>query len=387
MSQFQKNDPAPDAIAASNLSSPSSDRGVLLSACELFVSRDRHDPAEKRVFQELALNLLPKASLADRRRVSSILSRHGDAPLALVDALARDEDPLTAYSALRFASNLPMTTLLETIERGPDSLRQAIAERPVLTEQIVEDICRFGGENVVQRLLARPGISRFIKKAKPDLKPGEDVAPYVENITRETKKSPEALMRDFFNLDLKLRNKAVAAAEMTALVGHTNGQLPLGDELVRDDDLVELVVKAARSETPQNAVKLLAQSVRLPDTTADLISSEDNGDTLAVILRATGFSEEEATTVIIRTLGHRRGLLQIRPVFSLFNNISLNAARVLLDQWSEDAPQQAVPAAAAGHQPFHSDAARRHEPASATPAADPAQVQKPFGRRVGFKAS
>ena len=194
-------------------------------------------------------------------------------------------------------------------------------------------------------------------------------------------------MRDFFNLDLKLRNKAVAAAEMTALVSHTNGQLSLGDDDTRNDELIERVVKTARSETPQQAIKLLAQTLHLPDTTAELISNEDNGDTLAVIMRAVGFTEEEATTVIIRTLGHRCGLLQIRPVFSLFNNISLNAARVLLDQWSEETQQQASPTASVGHQPLHSEVARRPQTATTSPAVEPVQAQKPFGRRVGFTAS
>lgn len=375
------------ATNASNISAPETDRGVLLSACELFVSRTHHAPEDTRVFTELALNLLPKTKLSDRRRISSLLARHKQSPLPLLEMLALDADPLTAYSVLRFADDISMKILEEIIVRGPDSLRQAIGERPVLTVEIVEGICRHGGENVVQRLLARPGISRFIKKPKPVVKPGDDGKVYVENITRETKQTPDKLMTDFFSLDKKLRGKAIAAAEMSAIVGQTNGDLASVPSVPRDEDLVEIILTTVLSENPFNAVKVLGQTMQLAPETITQIIDEDNGDSLAIVLISQGFTEEEATTIIIRTLGQRRGLLQLRPVFTLFRNISLSASQILVGHWSVERKKPAAQPAK-GHQPIHTDAEKKIS-LSETPAATEAAsaAQKPFGRRAGFTGS
>ncbi|TYC56472.1 DUF2336 domain-containing protein [Rhodobacterales bacterium] len=337
----------------------SSSGNVLLAATELFAAHSRHDVEEKKIFLELARNLLPSAPVADRRRISSLLSSHPEVPDDLLEQLADDEDPLTAYPALRYSPRLSVDLLLRKVKYGPDSLRKGIANRPSLRESLIDALCTFAGADVIRILLERSDI-RLTSAHQARLSHRSDI---VANLGLELAGrdalNPDGLMGQFLHLPDQLRAEAIAAAEMTSLVRQAQspavatGKHPSAAELRFIDGLIQEALRQNRV----GFAELLSQGLGLPHPTCDLLLQEDQGHGLIVALKAVGLYGHETTTVLIRLFGEKIQLAGIRDLLRLHRTLSRGAAGVLVGQWILH-DQGAQPAASPRHQPQYEEAGR-----------------------------
>ncbi|MEM9633061.1 MAG: DUF2336 domain-containing protein [Pseudomonadota bacterium] len=338
MRQSQRfNQSRPPSAASSNSSKGTpTEANVLLAATELFAGRDRHDVEDKKIFLELARNLLSSTPAADRRRIASLLVVHPEMPDELLEALAADEDVMTAYPALRYSPRLSVDLLLQVAQSGPDTLRKAVANRPSLRESIVSALCDHAGADVVRILLDRDDILLTRTQQAKLSRRSDIVATLGLELAGQDALNPDGLMGQFIHLPQQLKAKAIAAAEMTNLVkqAQTPGELSVtrmdGAQLRLQDAIVE---QALRQNRPRFA-DLLGQGLGLSQATCDLLLQPDQTEGLTIALKALGLSADHATTILIRLFGSHLPLLELRDLLRLHRTLSTGAAEVLVGQWT-----------------------------------------------------
>jgi len=359
------NQTARTSVSSQKPSSP--DRGVLLAATELFAGRILHDIEEKKIFLELARNLLPATAQKDRRRISSLLASHPEMPDDLLEQLASDEDELTAYPALRYGPRLSVDLLLRTVKSGPDSLRKAIANRPSLRESVIAALCDHAGANVIRILLDRDDI-RLSRAHQEKLSRRADiVAALGLELAGQDALSPDGLMGQYLHLPAPLKAKAIAAAEMTGLV--MQAQTPGGTTSHRPDTaglrLQDALVTEALAQNRPRFADLLGQGLGLPQPVSDLLLQADQNDGLTIALRALGMPAAETATVLIRLFGKDMPLTHLRSLLRLHRTLSIGAAKVLIGQWllQENGTKPSLPR----HAPQYQERAGREEPVRKSP--------------------
>jgi hypothetical protein len=353
--------PVPNSVSpGKSTSSNGDDRGVLLAASELFAGRIRHDVEEKRIFLELASNFLPKTSLPDRRRISSLLAAHPEIPDDLLFQLASDEDELTAYPALRYSPRLSVDLLLQVAEAGPDSLRKAVANRPSLRESVITKLCEHAGASVIRILLDREDVTLTpAHQAKLSCR-SDIVATLGLELAGQDALNPDGLMGQFLHLPAPLKSKAIAAAEMTSLVKQAQNPGSFGER--RADTarlkLRDALVSEALVQHRSRFADLLGQGLGLPQATCDLLMHDDQAEGLTVALKALGMPASAVTTVMIRMLGENLSLERLRGLLRLYRTLSQGAAEVLVGQWILH--DQGTQPAAVRHSSQYQESARRN---------------------------
>lgn len=338
----------------SNLRPPRKDSSILLAACSLFAGRARHDAEERHVFAELARNLLPNTPTNDRRRIASLLARHPDCPPDLLAALADDEDSLTAYPILQHVPNLPQEIILRQIERGPDSVRKAIAERPDLGKIHMDALCRLAGDEVVRSLLARGDVkvdarSSALLLARRSLAKGLR-ADMLGALTL----TPDILMRNFPYLSADLQQEAIAAAELENIVNRTAGLPPAATKCTAPSTGLENLAQFSMSADRTAVADTLKDAFGWSQDTIRHIVSQDHGAALAVALKALGADVPAATTVMMRLAGERLNLTAIRRALNVYQSVSFGAAAAIAGSWATAEPA-ASEMASPDHDPVYAE--------------------------------
>jgi len=332
--RFNQSPPSSSSPQASTGSRPPK-RSVLLAAAELFTGRDRHDIEEKKIFFELARNLLPLTETGDRRRVAGLLASHPETPDDLLEQLASDEDPLTAYPVLRYSPRLSVDLLVHAAESGPETLRKAVGNRPSLSESVIRALCEHAGENVIRSLLERDDI-HLTRSHKARLsRRGSIVAKLGQELAERDAINTECLMSQFLHLPAPLKAEAVAEAEMASLVRQV--QRP-GQSSDRRRDALRLrltggLVRQALAQNKPRFTELLGQALGLPQAVCDLLLRDDQADGLVVALKALGLRSTETTSILVRLFGDRMPLGDIRALRRFHRNLSEGAAEMLVSQW------------------------------------------------------
>lgn len=343
-----------------NTQASGTDGGVLLAASELFAGRTRHDIEEKEIFLELARNFMPSTSLADRRRIATLLAGHPEIPDDLLEHLASDDDDLTAYPALRYSPRLSVDLLLRTARTGPDSLRKAIANRPSLRDSVISALCEHAGAAVIRILLDRDDIILTAShQAKLSCR-SDIVATLGLELAGQDALNPDGLMGQFLHLPAPLKAKAIAAAEMTSLVKQAQApaSTPAKTSTASRLKLRDALLQEALHQNRARFADLLSQGIGLPRATCDLLLKQDQMEGLTIVLKALGFPAASLTTVLIRLAGDDLSLERLRTFLRLYRTLSAGAAEVLVGQWilhDQGNPEKSI----ADHAPHYQESARR----------------------------
>ncbi|MCV0427424.1 MAG: DUF2336 domain-containing protein [Roseibium sp.] len=337
---------------------------MLLSATELYAGRPRHDVEDKKIFLELAQNLLPSTPVSDRRRIANLLASHPEMPDDFLENLATDDDHLTAYPALRYSPRLPVDLLVSTAVSGPDTLRKAVANRPSLRESVISALCEHAGADVVRILLDRNDILLTSTQQAKLSRRSDIVAALGLELAGQDALNPDGLMGQFLHLPPQLKNKAVAAAELTSLV--KQAQVPAGQQAKYTDTahlrLQDAIYNEALNQNRIRFSDLLGRGLGLSQATCDMMLQEDQAEGLTVALKALGFGLRHTTTVLVRLLGTRVSLQEIRAVLRLYRTLSTGAAEVLVGQWILQ--DQQTLAKTPQHQPQYQEVRQQKETAT-----------------------
>ncbi len=311
------------------------DGGILHSAAELFSGRKGHSPEEKKVFLELAKNLLLTTSLRDRRQIANMLATHPDTPDELLEVLAIDEDPLTAYPVLRNSPHLSVDLLAEVVKTGPETARKAIAGRNKLTATVLTSLCDHGEADTIRLLLDREDLTLDHHFNERLSRRSDLIADLGQEMSSRQALSSEGLMAQFLYLPRSLRAKAIASAETMGLI--KQAQIPEAAKIPALDTarlrLHGALLKAARLKKRTRFADSLGQGLSLPSSVSDMVIQEEQGEALVVALKALGMDRANTATVLICFLGERMPIQDIRELLFLHRNLSSSAAETLVDSW------------------------------------------------------
>lgn len=361
-------------------SSPAARDGLLLSAVELFVSIEKHDRKEISVFQELSENLLPSTSDRDRRRIACLLVRHPDTPDNMLARLAGDRDPLTSYPVLRNAHSIPEDILIMQAERGPDSLRRAIADRDKLSESLVRTLAAQGGPDVIRMLMERDDVPLEGQLLAAVESRDEIMAELGGDLAARGVLSADRLMSNFLYLTRELKAEAIACAELASLVEAASKGPGRAPRPVFKAHLLDMLQKSAMTGSAGQFVADLSFTLGLPEATAARMLSEDGGEALAIAFKALGFNEDRTASLLIRLIGETHSLDEIRRLVQIASTISDGAARLMVRRWVAS-ETLGLPADASA--PVYQEAKRKAPVQTAAPAGEP--VSEGAGTMADFR--
>jgi len=127
------------------------------------------------LFDGVLIDLVPHTEIAARADLAERLSVLGNAPRALVDQLAREDEILIAGPLLRRSSVVEEDALVEIARFKGQGHLLAMSERPKLSPDLTDVIVRRGDREVVRRAagnagaeFSRAGYSALIKRAGQD---------------------------------------------------------------------------------------------------------------------------------------------------------------------------------------------------------------------------
>ena len=340
--------------------------GVLLAATELYVARDRHDAAERRIFSELFRQLLPDTPTDHRRMIATLLSGYEHTPADCLSQLAADADAGVAARALSSSGQLAETDLLAGAARGDETVRRAIAGRSGMPARVAEVLLRHADAETLKVLIARPDCplddeALAILADRPQVLAA--LAP--ELASRRALPAP-LLFALFLDLDPAGRMEAIAAAEARAppRAALTPSPRPMAEaralgELARKGDprvlnaafkpaVLKSLVDAALSGGVAVFAAHLAYTLALSGDTAARLVDDRGGEALVVALRALGTGDSESGRILVRLLGQSVSLDRLRQLLSLHDRITPRAAMLLVEGLRAGIPTSAARPAASG---------------------------------------
>src|SRR5690348_7133913 len=127
------------------------------------------------LFDEILLDLVPRAELITRAELAERLSLIANAPRVLIGRLARENEILVAGPILRRSPVLDEGALLEIARVKGQSHLLAMSERPKLSPDLTDVIVERGDREVVRRTagnggakFSETGYTELIKRASQD---------------------------------------------------------------------------------------------------------------------------------------------------------------------------------------------------------------------------
>ncbi|MEP2704573.1 MAG: DUF2336 domain-containing protein [Roseibium sp.] len=260
---------------------------------------------------------------------------NSEIPDSLLGQLARDPDDLTAYPALRYSLRLSVDLLVRTARFGPETLRKAIANRPSLHESVLTELCEHGSSNVIQILLDRDDVTMSEKHQNILSRRQDIVATLGLELAGRNALDPEGLLGQFVHLPQALKAKALASAEMTNLIRQAQSpESPKDARLVSAHlKLQDALVQAALAKDTAEFTDTLSQGLGLSTAFCDHLLHQDQGDALTVALKTLGMNTANTTKILIRFLGEKLILREIKGLLRLHRTLSIGAAELLVGQW------------------------------------------------------
>ncbi|MBO0345226.1 DUF2336 domain-containing protein [Roseibium sp. CAU 1637] len=348
---------------------------LLKSATELFAARANHTQHEVTIFRELAMNLLPQTPVEVRRTMAKRLMSHPTAPRDVLLALAGDTDTAVSFPLLRNMDHIPTQILVEQAERGPDSLRRTIAERHELAPDVIDTLMRHSGTGVIEILLLRSDLRLTESQIDTLLKRPDGKSGFGQLMRNRAPLSDSQLMGHFLHLSAPERNQALAAAELLTLTEMARKGLTRPIRPVFKSSVLTILRECAMAPGPELFTAELCYALRLPRPFVQRIISADDGQTLAIGLKAIGFEVEDASRILVRMLGDRMPLSEIKGLLRLYARVSHGAAMTLVDRWiGVEAPDKNL------HRKGIAEAAVEEAMSAATTIAEtrPARVASPY---------
>ncbi|MEP4770934.1 MAG: DUF2336 domain-containing protein [Roseibium sp.] len=228
-----------------------------------------------------------------------------------------------------------MDLLVRTARFGPETLRKAIANRPSLHESVLTELCEHGSSNVIQILLDRDDVTMSEKHQTILSRRQDIVATLGLELAGRNALNPEGLLGQFVHLPQALKAKALASAEMTNLIRQAQSpESPKDTRLVSAHlKLQDSLVQAALAKDTAEFTDTLSQGLGLSTAFCDHLLHKDQGDALTVALKTLGMNTANTTKILIRFLGEKLILREIKDLLRLHRTLSTGAAELLVGQW------------------------------------------------------
>lgn len=336
---------------------------VLLAASELFAATSSHDGSEARIFAELFRQLLPATPDADRLRIAETLAPYPHTPPACLALLIADANEDVAALALKAVAPLSGPDLVRRIARGPERLRAIVAARLDLSRDAVTALFHFADADTLRALLTRAP-EALDDDALAALSDRKEVMRALADLLARRKALPSTqLFALFLDLDHAGRLEAIAAAEARTLSELVKRQDPRVLNAAFKPEVLKHLVEAALNGGAAVFAAHLAYTLDIPAETAARIVDDPGGEPLVVCLRALGTSDADGGRILVRLLGQRRPLAELRDLLALLNSITPRAAMFLIHEWQSGREREsAQPAQQAVHAPVYDGLSQAERP-------------------------
>jgi uncharacterized protein (DUF2336 family) len=323
---------------------------------ELFLGNAaQFKPAHVALFDGILTGLVPHTEIAARADLSERLSMLGNAPPALVDLLAREDEISIAGPLLRRSPVIAEPTLIEIARMKGQGHLLAMSERPKLPVGVTDVIVRRGDREVVRRVAGNAGAqfsvsgySSLIKRAGGDgvltLTVGQrdDLsAPQLKDLLTG---SVELVRRRLFEV-AKPGKKAAINHAMIEIVG-----APKQSAIRRDFAPAQRAILAlhhagelneaallgfAKAHKYEECVAALSAMSAVRVATIDRLIMGDRHDPILILGRATGLEWATARALIVLRLGPGRvpSATDIEEARLNFERLSPSTAQRVLSFW------------------------------------------------------
>jgi uncharacterized protein (DUF2336 family) len=330
------------------------DAALLRATTELFVLDVTHDRDEIHRYEELATHFLPKVSVADRAFVAERLAMCGDAPAAVVRALARDVLDVAA-PILRRSPVLAPIDLLSVIAATNVEHHRLVAQRPSLAPDVRRALRLTGDPEVLAHLdagVASPATEgeRAAEAGAADRSAGQY---YVSN---------RLDLWRFLDLDRRARLRLIAdIASRPPIPSHPAASSRL-DRAFRSILGAAQIVGFARSGQLAAIIGAIAEGLDLPPDLVAAAVNDKSGEPLAVMLKALRLDEIQARQVFLLASPTGRDVQAFFPLSDLYAGMEPTVAETMIAAWRETGGVRA-----AGHQPHLAPNGERRHQAPAEP--------------------
>ncbi|MDP2801350.1 MAG: hypothetical protein Q8O26_05645 [Phreatobacter sp.] len=295
-----------------------------------FVAETHHSAAEVTRFGELVVNLLPKASEADRILVAAKLARHRQTPAVVARRLAADTG-VVARLVLTHCRALSDDDLFLAVRSGDPLKALAVAER--------EDI----------------GLAALV--ALEDMEDPVVKAALAARIGRSPVPSREPLMGP--PVDIGRRFLAAATAQRETMLAELAlsqpalppGLGPRGAAKGQGQGQGQEIEVAALSRREGALAEAIGRTFGLDRATAARIADDTGGELLVVSARALDLGREATTRILL--FSHEAigtSVERIYALAALYDAVPRGVAVTLVRAWQEAAPL-APPVRTVRHQP------------------------------------
>ncbi|WP_181708480.1 DUF2336 domain-containing protein [Chthonobacter rhizosphaerae] len=313
-------------------------RALLKASTELFVSEPTHVLAEIHMYEELALQLLRITPLDDRRLVAHMLSRHKDAPAAVLRALMADDISVAAV-IIEKAETVPEVDLIALVATGsPDHLRslaRRVRPSPALVEALVRNLPEADLPILLDNATARiPAhvMPMVIAAAQGRPEIARALGGRIEDL------DDAALTDLFLDLDTRGRRRVVQGLEILALRAFAS-KTAIPRPPAPSAELVQALSRAALLRDLDVLAGLLADLLSVEETLARRLLLDEGGEPLAIALKAVGLDPATNTRLLLFTGGpDQRDYFQMKRLMDLNESISLRSAAILVSRWRQDRP-------------------------------------------------
>ncbi|MDX5595603.1 hypothetical protein [Pseudovibrio sp. SPO723] len=303
--------------------------GVLLDATEAFVSSQRSDPSEKRMFRELAREYLPYADISSRYQVAQLLANSTKTPAELLETLGRDADPDVSGLTLQHADGLSEAYLLAAVENGPQHRRDAISKRVNLPK------------SVLAALLSREADATLTSFKEQSASKSPSLSANTR-CTHTAQQIHTSGIKSFLSLPpvhrLSILQKYEAQAR-EAEIFNPHGAITTGRLANCNQHELAMTVITGKEGGIE---ALLREYTSLPSSDITEMLEDKSGHCLLIVLKSLGFEKKYCGWILLHHLGTELKLDTLRELLAHYNGFCEHAAHLILESWANGAEQKSI---------------------------------------------
>ncbi len=350
------------------------DSALLKATTDLYCQEWQNDRDAARRYEEMALHLLPKVTLATRMHVAEALAARADAPLAVLVALAREEATTAAPVLARSTLLRPIDLLAIVAAAGPAHHR-IVALRDNLPAEVATALRRTGNPDLIAIL------GPAIESPAPAVSPAEP-APAAGPVSAEADSLAARAVAGFLSLDRAERLRIIRDIAARHAGAARDSQPVRLDRAVRNAYRIAQIPAFARARDRAGLIAALAEVVRIDAALVARLVDDASGEPLAILLRAAGLTDMDARTLLLLAnpaIGE--SVDAFRHAADLFTGLDPAVAESFVAAWRPKAAR-----AEPRHQPAFADVVpvRARQPGerpALAPAAAPAETA-PVARKA-----
>jgi uncharacterized protein (DUF2336 family) len=312
-------------------------------------------PAHVDLFDGILTGLVPHTEIAARAELAERLSLLGNAPPALVNQLAHEDEILVAGPLLRRSSVITEPALIEVARMRGQGHLLAMSERPKLSAGITDVIVRRGDREVVRRIAGNAGAqfsdigySSLIKRAGGDgvltLTVGQRDDLDVPRLKELLAGSVDIVRRRLFEI-AKPASKAAINRAMAEISGP-----PKPSEMRRDFAPAQRAILAlhhvaelneaallgfAKAHQYEECIAVLSAMSGVKIATVDRLIMRDRHDSILILGRGAGLQWATVRALIVLRLGPGRvpSATDIEEARLNFERLAASTAQRVMNFW------------------------------------------------------